>query len=206
MNIAILGWGSLIWCPGGLRIRTRWHEDGPSLAIEFARISRDDRLTLVIQPDAAEQPTYWAFSELTDLNDARQNLKIRESCNSEDIHHVLRSGVSQGAIPAGISQTIATWACQRTEVDAVVWTGLRSNWREKRGRDFSTDDATEFLVALEAARDRTKAVYERAREYVTHAPPNIDTAVRKAMRSRGWNDTRLSAVLFEPRAQNGSEG
>lgn len=179
--------------------------DGPSLPIEFARISRDDRLTLVIQPGAAEQPTYWAFSELTDLNDARQNLKVRERCNSEDIHNVLRNGVSQGAMPPGIAQKIATWASQRTDVDAVVWTGLRSNWREKRGRDFSIDDAAEFLLALEAARDRTKAAYDRAREYVTHAPPSIDTGVRRAMRTRGWNDTRLSAVLFEPRAGNGSE-
>jgi hypothetical protein len=205
MNIAILGWGSLIWCPGGLRIRTRWHEDGPSLPIEFARISRDDRLTLVIQPGAADQPTYWAFSELTDLNDARRNLKIRERCNSEDIHHVLRNGVSQGAIPPGIAQTIATWASQQTDVDAVVWTGLRSNWRERRGTDFSIADATEFLLALEAARDRTKAVYDRAREYVTHAPPRIDTEVRRAMRTRGWNDTKLSAVLFEPRTGRSSE-
>ena len=25
----MLGWGSLIWCPGGLRIKTKWRSDGP---------------------------------------------------------------------------------------------------------------------------------------------------------------------------------
>lgn len=178
MNIAIFEWGSLIWWPGGSRIRTQRHEDGPSLPIEFARISRDDRLTLVIQPSAAGQPTCWVLSELSDRNDARQNLKVGERCNSEDIHHVLLNGVSQGAIPSRTAQKIATWACQHTDVDAVVWTGLRSNWQEKRGRDFTIDDATEFLMALEARRGRIKAAYERAREYVTHAPPNVESIER----------------------------
>lgn len=97
MKIIILGWGSLIWCPGGLRIKTRWHGDGPSLPIEFARISQDDRLTLVIQPGSAGQSTYWAVSEFTDLKEARQNLKTREKTKSSDIHHVLRDGTWEGA-------------------------------------------------------------------------------------------------------------
>lgn len=205
MNIAILGWGSLIWCPGGLRVRTRWHADGPSLPIEFARISQDDRLTLVIQPGSTEQSTYWAFSELTDLEDARQNLKTREKTKSRDIHHVLRDGTGEGDAPPGISQKIAGWACQHPDIDAVVWTGLQSNWQEKRGRDFTVDDATDFLLALEAARDRARAAYDRAREYLTHAPAGIDTAVRQAMRTRGWNDTSLSSTLFEPNAGHGTE-
>jgi hypothetical protein len=167
MNIAILGWGSLIWCQGGLRIKTRWLVDGPSLPIEFARISQDDRLTLVIQPGSAEQSTYWAVSEFTDLKDARQNLKTRERTKSSEIHHVLRDGTSEGDAPAGIAEKIAAWTSQRGHIDAVVWTGLESNWREKRGRDFTVDDARDFLLALEAERDRAKAAHDRAREYLT---------------------------------------
>jgi hypothetical protein len=48
--IAVIGWGSLIWCPGILRTKSRWHSDGPALPIEFARISGDNRLSLVIHP------------------------------------------------------------------------------------------------------------------------------------------------------------
>jgi hypothetical protein len=198
MNIIILGWGSLIWCPSGLRIKTRWHGDGPSLPIEFARISQDDRLTLVIRPGSAEQPTYWAISEFADLKDARQNLKTRERTQSSDIHHVLRDGTRQGDAPAGIAEAIVAWMSERADIDAVVWTGLPSNWREKRGRDFSVDDARDFLLALEAERDRAKAAYDRAREYVTHAPAPVDTAVRQTMRARGWSDAALPSILFEP--------
>jgi hypothetical protein len=205
MNIAILGWGSLIWCPGGLRVRTRWYADGPWLPIEFARISQDDRLTLVIQPGSAEQSTYWAFSEFTELKNARQNLKIRERTKSEDIHHVLRDGKGEGDAHPGIAQKIAGWASQRADVDAVVWTGLKSNWQEERGRDFTVDDATSFLSALEAARDRAKTAYDRAREYLTLAPAGVDTAVRQAMRTRGWSDTSLSSALFEPNTRHGTE-
>jgi hypothetical protein len=150
MKIIILGWGSLIWCPGGLRIKTRWHGDGPSLPIEFARISQDDRLTLVIQPGSARQSTYWAVSEFMDLKEARQNLKTREKTKSSDIHHVLRDGTRAGDAPAGIAETIAAWMSQRGHIDAVVWTGLPSNWREKRGRDFAVDDARDSQVLLVA--------------------------------------------------------
>lgn len=118
---------------------------------------------------------------------------------------MLRDGTGEGDAPPGISQKIAEWACQHPDIDAVVWTGLQSNWQEKRGRDFTVDDATDFLLALEAARDRAKAAYDRAREYLTHAPAGIDTAVRQAMRMRGWNDASLSSILFEPNAESGTE-
>lgn len=98
MNIAILGWGSLIWCPGSLRIKTRWRLDGPRLPIEFARISRDGRLTLVIHPSSDDQPTYWAVSELTTLDAARKNLRERESAGLADIHYLLRNGQAQEAV------------------------------------------------------------------------------------------------------------
>ena len=52
MNIAILGWGSLVPDPRGLPIADGWHQAGPVLPIEFSRISKDGQragcLTLVI--------------------------------------------------------------------------------------------------------------------------------------------------------------
>ena len=50
MQVAVIDWGSLISSPGILGLQSRWHHDGPPLPVEFARISRDNRLTLVIHP------------------------------------------------------------------------------------------------------------------------------------------------------------
>src|SRR6266853_6170829 len=92
MQISVVGWGSLIWCPGCLRIKSRWHSDGPALPIEFARISRDKRLTLVIQSGSPEQRTYWALSEFGDLKVARENLQAREGTSSKHIHSLTADG------------------------------------------------------------------------------------------------------------------
>src|ERR1017187_2142050 len=100
METAVLGWGSLIWCPGSLRIKTRWRSDGPKLPVEFARISGDGRLTLVILPTAEDQPVHWALSEFESVDDARRNLKERERCRLSDIHCLTAEGQTAAAIPA----------------------------------------------------------------------------------------------------------
>lgn len=198
MSIAILGWGSLVWCPGSLQIRTRWRSDGPLLPIEFARISRDGRLTLVIQPGSATQATYWALSDLTTLANAHKNVRGREDCSSGDIHYIARDGsLDSRNVPPDIANRVGEWMVLHEGIQAVVWTGLASNWGAKRGREFTSEDAVEYLLQLEADRARDKATYDRAREYVTNAPAAIDTAVRRAMRTRGWEDTPLSPMLFE---------
>lgn len=197
MDIAVTGWGSLIWCPGSLRIRTRWHPDGPRLPIEFARISRDRRLTLVIHPGSEDQPTYWAISEFTTLDRARRNLRERESAKLKDIHYLARNGEVSNGIPSEIGQRMKDWLAAHGDLQAVIWTGLRSNWNEKRGRDFTPQDAVNYLSELEDARDQAAATYDRAREYVRNAPPQIQTTVRKKMRARGWDDAQLPSLLFE---------
>jgi 1-acyl-sn-glycerol-3-phosphate acyltransferase len=64
MRIAVLGWGSLIWSPGNLKIDREWHEDGPFLPIEFARVSQDGRLTLVLFPTGFRRAWRWKGHEL----------------------------------------------------------------------------------------------------------------------------------------------
>ena len=196
MSIAIVGWGSLIWCPGSLRIKTPWRLDGPRLPIEFARISRDGRLTLVIHPGTEDQRTCWALSELEELSDARDNVQEREGAKLGDIHYLDRSGDVAEGVPPEVARTISEWLDAHRDVRAAIWTGLPSNWREKRGREFSAADAIRYLEELEVAADRRKVTYDRAREYVRNAPPGVETVVRKAMRARGWTDARLPGILF----------
>jgi hypothetical protein len=94
MRLAVIGWGSLIWCPGELAIATRWHLNGPFLPLEFARISKDGRPTLVIHPHAAQVRTYWAISRFDDLGDAIENLRKREGTNTKCIAYQAQSSAS----------------------------------------------------------------------------------------------------------------
>lgn len=197
MNIAVVGWGSLIWCPGNLRIKTRWRSDGPALPIEFARISSDHRVTLVIHPGLPDQPAYWALSAFTTLKEARDNLRAREGANSADIHYADFIGNAAPGAPPEIATRITDWLALHRPLEAVIWTGLPGNWGKKAGRDFTPEAAVQYLLGLEAKRDQDPATYRRAREYVTNAPPLIDTDVRRTMRKHGWTDNELPQILFE---------
>jgi len=197
MNIAVIGWGSLIWCRGSLRIRTKWRGDGPVLPIEFARVSEDGRLTLVIHPGSAPQPTYWALSELDELRAARRNLKEREGCPLANIHYFPLDEASP-SIPPEVETELGSWLPKHKGVEAVIWTGLKTNWEEKFDkRAFSIDEAVRHLEKLDEERRQARATYDRAKEYVQNAPPSIQTEVRKLMRERGWADAKLSDLLFE---------
>lgn len=197
-GIAVIGWGSLIWCPGTLRIKARWHTDGPALPIEFARISGDNRLTLVIHPGSPEQTTYWAVSECETLAEARENLRLREDTNGRNIHLIASDGQVQGDVEQTIVSRIREWLATHNGIEAAIWTGLTSNWIEKRRRQFTTVDAVEYLRELEDKKDQATDTYNRAREYVSNTPPQIQTPVRKAVQQiRGWSDAKLSANLFE---------
>ena len=71
MKIAFLGWGSLIWDQRELRTKGNWNGDGPSLPIEYRRISRDGRITLVLYPNAEEVKTLWAHADYEKLGETK---------------------------------------------------------------------------------------------------------------------------------------
>ncbi len=100
MRIAILGWGSLIWCSGDLAIEGRWRP-GPSLPVEFARKSNDDRVTLVLWGTHVS-PTFWAQSAVSEIEDACENLWIREGRpKRRSIHYTTGAGLQtwNGRVP-----------------------------------------------------------------------------------------------------------
>ena len=71
MAIAILAWGSLIWNPGSLHIVDGWRPGGPTLPIEFSRISDNGRLTLVIdEACGVPVPTCFALSMFDNVQEA----------------------------------------------------------------------------------------------------------------------------------------
>ncbi len=198
MRIAIIGWGSLIWSPRELRLRSRWRDDGPCLPVEFARISNSRCLTLVILPGSVDQTTYWAWSELEDIKAARQNLCDREGSNLSSIHWRLPDGSASQDIHPNVGASIQCWLDDHREVDSVIWTGLPCNWMEKRGCNYSLDDALAYLQGLANNRGKDQDSHEKAQEYVRMTPSQIQPPSRPIIRQRlGWDDLQLGSDLFE---------
>jgi hypothetical protein len=144
MKVAFLGWGSLYWNPGTLRISRNWNSDGPRLPIEFARISENGRPSLVIYaafPDGqkiVDVEVLWAEAADTEPESARINLAYRENRhlagheNEPDFPKRLELTaalvrVSDPASPNEYAERIKEWARPKG-LDAVVWTALTSNW------------------------------------------------------------------------------
>ena len=65
MKIAVLTWGSLVWERRELQAASDFVADGPLLPIEFCRISRDGRLTLVLEgtPTGDQRFAYIKYDE-----------------------------------------------------------------------------------------------------------------------------------------------
>lgn len=180
MRIALLGWGSLIWRPGSIKLATRWHYDGPLLPLEFARISkgsnpRNERLTLVIYEGARQVPVLWAMLENGDMGSAISDLAAREGCRPESIGYVICDS-KQGncrVIP-GLKESIMAWAFSKG-LDAVIWTDLPSNFLERTGSLLTEYHLRNYLRKLRAS-GNTEAI-----EYVKKAPAQIKTALRETI-------------------------
>ena len=77
MKIACLGWGSLIWDPRDLPAQ-EWQNDGPRLPIEFSRVSKDGRVTLVVDVAGRSVPTLWTLLATENLESGIAQLAARE--------------------------------------------------------------------------------------------------------------------------------
>jgi hypothetical protein len=183
LKIAILGWGSLIWDerPEFDERHDGWLPGGPFLKLEFSRISqtRANALTLVIDEQNGEKcQVSYALSKRGNLDDVVCDLRCREGTVLKHIGYCViddanRSG--EPAIPGGVRE----WA-KKKELDAVVWTGLPSNFQEQTGKNFSVSEALTHLKGL-CPEGKAKAA-----EYVWRAPDFIDTPLRRALEVEPW--------------------
>jgi len=181
MRIAILGWGSLLW-EGGTEF-DRWHEpweyDGPQMMLEFSRISasRSGALTLVIdEAHGSPAPVAWCLSKRARVDDAVCDLCAREGTTIENIGRSVVTPREAGGEP---ENPITAWARPKN-LDSVVWTALKSNFREKREQSFSVPAAVAYLKTLDPA---GKA---KAAEYVWRAPAFVKTDLRSVLQEEPW--------------------
>jgi hypothetical protein len=180
MKIAVLGWGSLIWNLGVLKIAGDWMAGGPILPIEFSRISKNGRLTLAVdENDGTDVVTRYAFSAVPELAAAIDNLKEREGApnrNRIGFVDILHGSVGDCTAKqhSEVCQRIHNWAVRR-QLDAVIWTALGPNFFEKRREAFSVDAALRYLSSLD---EPTKSM---ALEYIYKAPSEVKTPLRSAV-------------------------
>ena len=180
-RVALLGWGSLLWEDSSTF--DEWHElwqcDGPSLRIEFSRVSssRGGALTLVIDPgNGIPVQVAWCLSRRQTINEAIEDLRKREGAGVQNIGRIDTNGKAQCHDRESLA-AIHAWGAER-ELDGIVWTDLRSNFAEKTGELFSVDAAIRYLTALKGE-TRTKAG-----EYFQRAPAFVRTPLRDAFNSR----------------------
>jgi len=186
MRIAILSWGSLIKTGKyrNLAMSGDFTTGGPTLPIEFSRISRaGDRegcLTLVIdEKNGVNVPTQYAVSAHSHLDWALANLRFVENIKLKySVGYVnLVSGTERGWCVENHPHSvhlIKAWA-RRMNFDAVIWTSLLSNFEKVLSIPFTVASAVEYVNNLPAP------VKEKAMEYIKNAPPEIITPVRSVL-------------------------
>ncbi|ELI6455812.1 hypothetical protein RRM46_002045 [Flavobacterium psychrophilum] len=187
---AILGWGSLLWDPRNLNYVTEigWLEDGPILPIEFARISKDGRLTLVITENGTYVKTYFAMSNNIETNEAIKNLSKREG--SENIGFYIKETNTFFPEDFKHKQAILDWI-ENYGMTAVIWTNLGENWKIKNEkgeiiRNIQPDNRIEYLKEL---KENTSVLAE---EYIRRTPIQIQTNFRKLIEEElNWTPITL---------------
>jgi hypothetical protein len=182
--IISLGWGSLIWCQKNLPVRGNWNTDGPELPVEFARESRDKRITLVLCDGHPGVHVLWAELTATSLAEAKQALAAREGVRDRYISNSIGYWSPDGTSNHVGGEAIGEWASQR-KLTGVVWTALKP----KIGDDYRTPSQEEVIGHLNALEGLAR---ETAEEYVRLAPRQIITPYRTAIEAAlGWTPTGL---------------
>lgn len=175
MKIAILGWGSLIWQPKDLKFDANigWKQNGPILPIEFARISKDGRLTLVITPNGTEVPTLYSVSSFDSLDLAVLNLAVREGSGRKSIGYYDKSKDEFSPIDFSFKENIKNWI-QTTDFDAVIWTDLpeKLNLENVTKTEKDPDGRIDYLQKLKGSESAL------AEEYIRNTPKQITTKYR----------------------------
>lgn len=186
MKIAILGWGSLLWQPKDLQFDEKigWSGNGPFLPIEFARISKDGRLTLVITPNGTEVKTYFAISNYENIEEAVLNLSVREGSGRGQIGWYDKSN-NIFSKEVFFKNNILNWI-NNTGIDAVIWTNLGENWDVKNdnGKIIETIEPDSRIEYLKSLKGNKSALAE---EYIRRTPTQIETHYRSLIEKKlGW--------------------
>jgi hypothetical protein len=123
------------------RIEHGFKPGGPKLPIEFSRISKGPRLTLVIDLiHGIDVPTRFAVSIRSSVSEAVDDLREREGTNKQHIGFtdIIGDQASFREYPDHkfAHDIIVPWL-KTNGFDAVVWAALPPNYRKREQKDFS---------------------------------------------------------------------
>ena len=184
LRISVLAWGSIVWDRRNLAIIPDFEPNGPCLPIEFCRVSRDRRLTLVIEETlGAPCITYSATSAFDDLEDAIANLGDREGMPSSNRSIGFTVPACDRQSPKAVEchpravKIIEAWANAKG-FDAAIWTALGSNFAGRAREPFSLEAAIRYLET------RDGKTLDAALTYIRRAPSEVQTPVRGAVNTR----------------------
>src|SRR3989339_630921 len=157
-KIAVLGWGSLLWDKGHPRqkafleslIDGNWNNDGPEIPIEFSRISSGTPRTNI----------------LTLVIDDQHGAVCQVAWR-----------LSKGDKVEKALEAISSWADKR-DIDAVIWTDLKSNFRDKKGETFSVAGAVSHIESLPDS-EKGEAI-----KYIYNAPEFVKTEFRSTIQEK----------------------
>jgi hypothetical protein len=150
-NIIYLGWGSLLWDTAHLKlIKNEWIKTDLKLPLEFSRISDRGRgrLTLVIDNKNGIQNNIWeSHADTKNLNIAIKRLVKRENTIVKNIsyYNVQTDKGRFNNLPNSLINKIKEWS-KNKKYDAVIWTGLNSNWNKLRGNTFTPKDGLNYFL------------------------------------------------------------
>lgn len=150
------------------------------LPVEFSRLSRGIRLTLVLIDTAPLQPTMWAFLCTGTLAEAIKSLAEREGTSEANIGHWSKTN-DHTTTQRDIHKTIGHWAKQKG-IDGVVWTALDPKKPNGEEGLATEDELIEYLRNLLQNSNVTAA-----KEYIERAPSQIKTPLRARIQTEfGW--------------------
>lgn len=124
MRVAILGWGSLLW-EGGAEFDQQhdlWRYDGPTLKLEFSRVSqtRLGALTLVIDDEHGTSTTVaWCLSKHASLEDVTCDLRCREGTTAANIGRLIVTPEPEKSSAREAEDPMLAWA-RLKKLDTVV--------------------------------------------------------------------------------------
>ena len=178
MKIAIIVWGSLYWDPRELAKTEDWFYDGPVLPLEYARKSNNGRITLVIKPDFDDVTTLYAISSLNKLDDAIDNLRIREDTdNVENIGYVDYTANQSNNVRQSnsfIINRLNEWNSTKS-FDAIIWSDFSAKFKNAGLGVLSVNNIVRHINSLDY---NAKA---DALEYISKTPKQISTRFRSEL-------------------------